>query len=477
MMPIKHERWDISRSGKGSDAKIIPVHLYEEEGVDQIYWLSQRQSAALLKISQYLEWKNRYDVLPTDLMDSDDFEAWNDQIKQRLMTPVEICAEIINCIQNDEDVMNELKAFINSNLEGYDGNTPGERISADSANKNLAAGTNPTCDNDILWAQATQIIQYTNSSIENFLQKFEEATNNIELMDAMASLPILDEIGVDALTKLAVIIQEALADGYFADYDEELELELINAVFCAAQMTCEISIAGVWDAIYTRAADDFTLPPDSWQTMLAFLLEVADLATDNTNIAIYMFFIYWGMIRTGNIVLPYNIGDRAFTVLLDLAVNDANDDWIYLADCVETQCDEPDSSRFNLIDGSFQSDGTYDAFIRSPSNTVGAKGEFNYSAPVFLQSWSLAVQALVSGSPGNDIIYVKLYLGETLAATLYDLVDTAAGGYTWQLRADGSTAHQNTEFDRVEIYHLHEQDNITELSDIWVRICFNPSEV
>lgn len=340
-MPSNRYGWDSSKSGKGTDAKVIMVHLYQQEGIDQLYVLSQRQAAALLKISTYLEWQNRYDVLPTEIMDSDDFDAWNAQIKQRLITPMEICAEIINCIENDNDVKQALMSFLAANWQFAPSDNPPNLPNPDSAN-DIAGIHNPTCDPDVTWAQAWQIVEWSVTIVSDALQIIETETNVVEVVGAVSQMTGLDESSVDAIVSYINLLQEFIAENYDAAVTEAYMQDLACQIFCIASIDCEISIDTIYFILEARVMSYFETSGTftSLDDVIDFLTS-GDLDTEI--VADAALWLVWGGAKLANWFMNgasngrVDIGSRILQTLLKLAVNDANNDWatlcIYCAWC------------------------------------------------------------------------------------------------------------------------------------------------
>lgn len=417
-MPDDSRKWDISRTGYKSDAKKIIVHLYEEEGDDFLYELSARQSAALLKLSVYLEWPTRYDVLPTDLMEHDDFVAWNDEIKKRLIVPFEICAKIIDCIENDEDVRIALNQLFNSFMSaGNYGNNSGYPLSTTDRSTAFALGFNPSCDVDIIWAQASAIVERSNTAITDLLDTLADETTAVGMANVLAQLPLIENLGVGTLTALGQTLLDAVANGYASDYDVTYADALKCEIFCSARSHCEINFNDVFNIIKTRVTDVLPTfnPPDVPLQDALFFVQALDQWANAMqtyaselaaiNHADFMFYFLWGTLSVANIVIGENKGKAVFDMALALAADEPSNDW-------ETLCtDCPEEANITLVE-------TYPGtIVNSPTFLYNTPTGGSVWEATYFETAGIALNAqiggidvpfnLISASPVTSYQHVK----------------------------------------------------------------------
>lgn len=333
------KRWtsDELKTGKDTDAKIITVHLYPDEGVDELYVLSKRQSAALLTLARYLDWRTRHYSLPVDLLDSDDFQAWNDLTKRRLMTPIEICAEIINCLENDTDTQEAFDTYIKNYLStnGW-GESPGKPLPPSVSGGNLAGTTNPSCDLSILWAQCLFLVQTTNSLIEDFLQKFETLTNPVELADAAAdTIPVFGDT-LSAVPQMINLAQNFLTENYLADYTTTpitgYEDMLACELFCACQGDCNITIDRFFNILLARVEARFESSPAVLNVLSDLTSWMVGIDVSGELVADMAFLMVWGGLKLANFIVGGltgrpTIGDGVLKMYLEIASDIPSDDW------------------------------------------------------------------------------------------------------------------------------------------------------
>lgn len=248
------------------------------------------------------------------------------------------CEELIACLQPvlDAQTAEIINQVTNNfmNFQQYGTQTPGEPMTPEQLETNLAEGTNPTCDLDILWAQSLAIVQFTNRAITDLFERIESATNAVELLDVFDDAPIVtwisDTIGAEFAEGLANYYQEAVAEGYLAQYTESVENELACAVFCAARVDCAITVDLLYGVFYSRVQSIIPVSPTD---TLELLLIVAGIAPTGTTVVDLMFWFPWAAAK----LMSFFVSDSLSSIfslqqLLNLAVNDANNDWIILCD-------------------------------------------------------------------------------------------------------------------------------------------------
>lgn len=244
------------------------------------------------------------------------------------------CEELTACIQPLLDAQSA--QIINNilNQSQYGTTTPGIPMTGEQKGANLAEGTNPSCDKDILWAQSLALVQYTNAAIVDVMQKIEAATNTVELAGLIDAIPILGFIakalGTEAVTDTTNYFQEAFQEEYEAQYTTEVENALACQIFCACQEDCRITIDRINAIMQSNVS---SIIPDSPTDLLNLIETIAGVNFDTTQVVDVCFFFAWQAGALGNFFFGKNFDRAIFGTLLGLAVNDANNDWILLCDC------------------------------------------------------------------------------------------------------------------------------------------------
>jgi hypothetical protein len=252
------------------------------------------------------------------------------------------CEELIACLQ---PLMDEINAKLDSIQTGVDtlnygaGNTQaGEPLSPEELAENQAGDSNPTCDLDILWAQCLALVQYTNQLIVDALEAAEAATNSVELMQVITAIPGLDEVGADAVAGYIALIQDAIAENYAGEYTEAKEQEIACAIFCACRDDCEITIERVNQVYHDLVAPFFGDLPSTFSTLAAFMSYFIDQNVGSDVVVYVLHYTIWAGGALANLFLG-DIGTKSLQVLLQMAVSEADDDWMILCtECPDAYC-------------------------------------------------------------------------------------------------------------------------------------------
>jgi len=244
------------------------------------------------------------------------------------------CEELIACLTPILEAQTEAILSQMQNFQQFGTGEPGQPMTEEQETANLAGTTNPDCDRDILWAQCLALVQFTNRQIEDILERIEAATNVVELAGLSDDLPLVGVVlkffGVELATNTINYFQEALQEGYLAEYTADKEIELACELFCAFRDDCSLTVVGIYDIMWGNVTDEVPDSPIEFIELLALLAGI-DVAADT--VVDLMFWAMWGMARLGEIMLaPINPG-VTLQQLASLAVDDASPDWIILCDC------------------------------------------------------------------------------------------------------------------------------------------------
>jgi len=245
------------------------------------------------------------------------------------------CDEVAECIENSDATRAAIARFLNG------GTVPGDKMSAMRRNADLASGTNPTCDWDILWSQSLAIVERMNDFFEYFTAEIETKSNSTEIGTFLASLPVVENLGIESLTGLSNTLFSALPENYAADYgaaDPETGIfwyeKLACDIFCNAKPDCELSIEDVWQILQARMEAAISGLASDWTNLLAWVSDFADLDITAVNMADFFFYLAFSGLRLGGllIVTPAT-GDKVFQVAAALAADEPSNNWMTL--CVD----------------------------------------------------------------------------------------------------------------------------------------------
>lgn len=248
------------------------------------------------------------------------------------------CEEFTACLEPLMQAVTELQSSINAiYAQGNygDPNRIGQNLPPSKTAANLAGNSNPTCNLDVLWAQCLQFVEYVVGLVNDALELAESATNDVELLQVVSSLPGLDEVGADAIFYYMELLIESINDNFAAQVTQAYIEEVACQIFCAARDNCALTLDGVNAVLNERINNHF--PGFSTQTfthVVDLLAYFIDQDIDGTIIADAMLsvVVYGGVLS--NIFLG-DVGTKSLEVLLRTAVEDASSDWELLCDCPE----------------------------------------------------------------------------------------------------------------------------------------------
>jgi len=244
------------------------------------------------------------------------------------------CEDLIACLTPLFEAQTEAIINLLANMQEFGTSTPGLPYTPEELEENIAGVSNPECSKDILWAQCLALIQFTNRQIEDMLEKIESATNVVELAGLSDDVPMiglaLKFFGVELATNAINYWQEALQEGYLAEYTEAVENELACQLFCACFDDCTVTLDRVYAVMYSNVIGEIPDDPVDWLNLLLLLTGI-DLAPDT--VVKLAFWMMWGSVKLASVM--FNSINPGITLqqLLALAVNDASSDWLILCDC------------------------------------------------------------------------------------------------------------------------------------------------
>lgn len=279
-------------------------------------------------------------------------KAWEEANSMNCWDECFDCPDVAECIETSEEVHEALanaitnvtviRNAINSVSGGtnpYGGQQVGSPIPESEYTRNQAEGTNPTCNLDILWAQCLSIVELFNRNISDVLEDVEVASNVVEILSVLEELPLVkyaaNFIGGSAAIDAINYFQESVNEQYLAEYDLEYENDLACALFCAARGDCELSIDLLFTVLSDRVVSVIT-DPNAIGTLVDLLEIVSGLEFDSTIVVDLCMWFCAATWKLGNFIFG-RAADYSFSVLLQLAVDDASPDWQLLCECADCQ--------------------------------------------------------------------------------------------------------------------------------------------
>jgi len=309
------------------------------------------------------------------------------------------CEEMTACMT---PLLEDFRAQIVQDITSkqYGTNFPtGEPLPDEERTRNLAAGSNPTCDMAILYNQCAEIIEYTVKTAQDALDLAESATNDTELVAVIMELPILDEMGGDAIASYIAFFQEGIVDNYEAQITEEYKELATCALFCLCRDDCEITLDR-WQKVFRdRVEEHFDTPMGTFSTIADLFAYFIDQDIDGTIIADALnFLVCEGGILTNQFL--GDVGTKALETLINLAKNSPNPDW-------EILCEEcPTFSRL------FDLTGTDATYFTIPDCNISQGGAFWEEGIGFIRNAS-------SGGGCDQLIRLTIPVDRTITKVVF----------------------------------------------------------
>jgi len=249
-----------------------------------------------------------------------------------------ICDAVADCINNDDAVRAALSGWSTSE-EGY---TPGQPPIDITAPIN-SPSYNPTCDEDILWAQCQQLVEFIYTKTVEALDDIEVASNATEIVDVVGnSIPFVaaawDTLGADGVSDLVNYFQEAASESFDAQADSAYREDLACEIFCECRSDCVISSARISDIMAGRVSSYIASFPAS---LVDLMTTMAGLNWTSAIVADAVFYAAFAGFRIASVLIPL-VYNRSFDELMRLAVDDANPDWQILCGTCTPNCNDYD---------------------------------------------------------------------------------------------------------------------------------------
>jgi len=252
---------------------------------------------------------------------------------------------------------------------------PGIPMTAEQRNTNLAGTSNPTCDLSITWAQCQQVIEYGDGLIKQGIALAESATNDLEILQVFTALPVIDELGGDAIAGYIETFLEGIADNYIAQASPTYIEQAQCAVFCACKADCNVTAGRIYEVFKRRVLEHFGTDPFTIFVTISDLFQyILDQDIDGDIIADTMMLVIFG----GGTLAQAFLGDagtKPLETLLLLAVNDANDDYLLLCEDCPPPLEWCKTWDFTIDNGGWQVFGGHGTYVpgvgwTAPGDTV-----------------------------------------------------------------------------------------------------------
>lgn len=240
---------------------------------------------------------------------------------------VDFCDKVAECIENSSAVQTALLEYIEQLPTSQGGTGLGQVLPPSTLETSILG----TCDNDNLYAACTQLVDFMNSAITDFLEIVEAGTGRLERMNVTVSaIPIIGILPLDeGLLFLDQLIENFTAN-YAAQYTTTLRDEYACELFCIAQENCGLTFEQMLDYFESKAIATFDrvslTEAIDW---FVFGTWTGDLIVHGMH-ALFAWSILWGSEFFG-------VNLNRIVRMVQAASNDSDNDWLIKCD----DCNEP----------------------------------------------------------------------------------------------------------------------------------------
>jgi hypothetical protein len=210
---------------------------------------------------------------------------------------VPICAQIIECIENDQDTKDAIVQMLidNGEFNQYLNNTIGA-IVGERLIEPLVSGS---CDPATLMGKVKALVDRMNKTNEDFLEIIEVGTNDEEKLSALIEMvPGLNQEPIGDVIDFLQDILEDFTENYNAAITDARLLEIYCGLYCIAKGKddCELNYTDVFDYFAVKVGSSLSTSSVLYD-VVNFVLD-GDFNTDDL-IVDGMFMMQAGLVRTG----------------------------------------------------------------------------------------------------------------------------------------------------------------------------------
>jgi len=283
--------------------------------------LSEKEIQFLLTPLSSAQWRTRWlEGIPSE----DTRENFIASLQERLLTPLDICQLIADCINDPNSPARQALKDALSDTEnpvlppGTSPVNPNTIIDPTPSSNNLLID----CDPDKIYGLCVQIVDFTDSLITDALQLIETASNAVE-----ATIIVTDDIPIlgQSLDMLDFVLETG-AELYASGFTIEKRQELICDLFCLGQSNCALSIADIADYFFNLYSSTYPSSVDTLLTQLALIASGEDMVNG-------LFSLCWAVFSAGEKWLGVQNVEQIAMIAASFN-NDPDGDWTTLCeDC------------------------------------------------------------------------------------------------------------------------------------------------
>jgi len=234
---------------------------------ENLYLLTDRDIQALITPLAVMSWRTRILNAPTDF---DLVNTFNATLLESLLTPMDFCALMLDCIENNEEVQEAIEQIIKGtgNPDNRGGTNP---LGTGTGEGNILNGL--SCAYDNLYGSAVAIVDYIEAVARDFIEVLSDSINDsnriaraIDYTPILGDLPFLDDLSdyVDWIVAGGLV-------SFNAGYTSTMRQNLICALFEASCAECDLTPYDVLSA-YGNEGGITINPTDVYWTLLGTLV-------------------------------------------------------------------------------------------------------------------------------------------------------------------------------------------------------------
>jgi len=391
----KRVKWELSK-------------LLEYDTNDNVYALTEAQAMALLTVvSRQMTWSTRWEDYQTD---RDSIELFVAELGDRLMTPIDICELIQNCIRDNDGTRGLIMDLV-YNSEEYNVYSP---LSNGILQQALPIADN--CTDQHRWATSIAIVQIMHTLSNDLLERIELTTNQFELLVALSDNVEVSSTTIANALEIANWLQDSIGESYNASYTPSVEQQIANAIYCAFD-GCTITFDDITNEYSKLLTQPITLY-DSLEAVIDWLIGITTSDTELRIVSAMHAFVLHCMRFGSNIVEVENI--NVIVNMLNAVKDDTLALPVDLIACPTVPCVELILK--NNVGESLIFD-SLNARWEAQANASGDLHITSYSVPFSIQSISV-----ISGGGG---VYITAHKADDTSETIVFNQDMSALQLEW----------------------------------------------
>lgn len=261
------------------------------------------------------------------------WELWT----RNMRCEVPLCAEIIDCITNDQDTRDAIAEAIATDAGIRRAIDAIPQIGAPMGTTQLTGPlTDNDCDLDVLFAQITGLVETLDTNNRDFLEIMALAsTPGKRLAQVLAAIPVLETLPIDDIVNYVSKMYDEIVAGYNAAWTDAVKDMYRCDLFCLAKSLpdCALTYDNLFNYFNERNGDAVSLP-----AIVASTVQYTILGTWSGTVIIDVMMLNQVAIwRAAGNWLGTSL--RSLQSVIALSGDDPDPDWILLCtDCPENWC-------------------------------------------------------------------------------------------------------------------------------------------